>query len=474
MTPEEFRHHGHALIDFIADTRTRIAAGEFPVMAQVKPGALRAQLPKTAPLQGEPFENVLADLEKLILPACTHFLDPRFFGFFPGANLLPGVLGDLASTGLGQLGLSWQSSPALTELEEVTTNWLRHASGLSDAWQGVLQDTASSATLVALICARERATAYSAARGGLQSHNARLVMYASKQAHSSVEKAATLAGFGRDTIRLIDTDYKFALRADHLAAAIRADKAAGLQPCAIVATTGTTGTTALDPVAACAALAREHGLWLHVDAAMAGSAMLLPECRWMWEGVEGADSIVTNPHKWLGVSFDCSAYFVRDPEHLIRVMSTNPSYLQTAADGQVRNYRDWGIPLGRRMRALKLWFVLREQGIEAIQARLRRDIANAKWLAEQVDAAASSHWRRLAPVPLQTVCLRHEPPGLSGDALDTHTLAWARRLNESGQMYVTPSLLAGRWMVRVSIGSSATERHHVEAAWQQMQREVKN
>jgi aromatic-L-amino-acid decarboxylase len=234
----------------------------------------------------------------------------------------------------------------------------------------------------------------------------------------------------------------------------------------VVATTGTTATTALDPVGAVAEVARRHGLWLHVDAAMAGSAMILPECRWMWQGVEGADSLVLNAHKWLGVPFDCSLYFVRDPQHLVRVMSTNPSYLQSASDGQVKNLRDWGIPLGRRFRALKLWFVIREQGVEALRARLRRDMDNARWLAEQV--AAAPGWRLLAPVPLQTLCLRHEPPGLSGEALDAHTLGWAERINRSGAAYLTPAVLDGRWMVRVSIGAETTEREHVAALWQAM------
>jgi len=236
----------------------------------------------------------------------------------------------------------------------------------------------------------------------------------------------------------------------------------------VVATTGTTTTTAVDPVGEIAAVARQHGLWLHVDAAMAGSAMILPECRWMWAGVEQADSIVLNPHKWLGVPFDCSVYYVRDAEHLVRVMSTNPSYLQTAADGQVKNYRDWGLPLGRRFRALKLWFVIREQGVAALQARLRRDLANAQWLAGQV--ASTAPWRVLAPVALQTLCVRHEPAGLAGEALDRHTLGWVDRLNRSGLTYLTPALLEERWMVRVSIGAEATEREDVQDVWAAMQR----
>jgi aromatic-L-amino-acid decarboxylase len=285
-----------------------------------------------------------------------------------------------------------------------------------------------------------------------------------------VEKAATLAGFGRTNLRRIEHDAHYALRPEALTEAVRRDIAEGRKPCAVVATTGTTTSTALDPVGAIAAITREHGLWLHVDAAMAGSAMILPECRWMWDGIEGADSIVLNPHKWLGAAFDCSVYFVRDSQHLVRVMSTNPSYLQSAADGRVKNYRDWGIPLGRRFRALKLWALIRSAGVAGLQARLRRDIANAAWFAEQV--RATPNWSVLAPVPLQTVCVRHELPGLKGQELDRHTQAWADRVNRSGQAYLTPAVLDGRWMVRVSIGALLTERRHVDALWTLMQKET--
>ena len=468
MTPEEFRQAGHRLIDWIADYRAQVAAR--PVRAGVAPGEVRAQLPPTPPERGEPFEEIFRDLDRIVLPGLSHWQHPSFFGYFPAASELSSVLGDYLSTGLGVLGLSWQASPALTELEEVVTDWVRQMVGLSAAWSGVIQDTASTSTLIALLCARERASDYALAGGGLQGRRAPLVVYHSEQAHSSVEKAALLAGFGRENLRAIATDGSYAMRAEALAAAIAADRGAGRTPCAIVATTGTTATTALDPVVAIAGVAREAGAWLHVDAAMAGSAMILPECRWMWAGVEAADSLVLNTHKWLGAAFDCSLYFVRQPETLVRVMSTNPSYLQTAADTKVKNLRDWGIPLGRRFRALKLWCLLREQGSEGLAARLRRDLENARWLAEQV--RAEPHWRVLAPVPLQTVCVRHEPPGLDGDALDRHTLAWCERINASGAAYLTPAQLDGRWMVRVSIGALATERAHVESLWSLMRRET--
>jgi aromatic-L-amino-acid decarboxylase len=279
-----------------------------------------------------------------------------------------------------------------------------------------------------------------------------------------------MAGFGRANVRVVPHDAASAMRPDALEALIEVDRAAGLIPSAVVATSGTTTSTAFDPLAPISRVARAHGLWMHVDAAMAGSAMILPECRHLWEGVEEADSIIVNPHKWLGSAFDCTLYYVRDPEHLVRVMSTNPSYLQSAADGQVKNYRDWGLPLGRRFRALKLWFLIREQGVDNLQARLRRDLENARWLADQVSAAGD--WRVLAPVQLQTVCVRHEPPGLSGEELDRHTQAWAARINQSGAAYLTPAILDGRWMVRVSVGAERTERRHVEEVWKLMRREA--
>jgi aromatic-L-amino-acid decarboxylase len=404
------------------------------------------------------------------MPGLSHWQHPRFFGYFPSNGTLASVLGDYLSTGLGVLGLSWQSSPALTEVEEVVTDWVRQMSGLSEAWSGVIQDTASTSTLLALICARERTTNFSLTRGGLQSEEQPLTVYVSTHSHSSVDKAALLAGFGRQNVRLVPHDAEYAMRADALAEMIRSDIAAGKKPCAVVATVGTTTTTAFDPVAKIAEVARAHKLWLHVDAAMAGSAMILPECRDLWRGVEGADSLVTNTHKWLGAAFDCSIYYVRDSEHLVRVMSTNPSYLRSAVDEQVKNLRDWGIPLGRRFRALKLWCLIREQGVVGLQKRLRRDMANAQWLTGEISKAPN--WKVLAPVRLQTLCVRHEPPGITGEALDKHTQVWADRINCSGVAYLTPALLDGRWMVRVSIGAEMTEREHVAELWKAMRAEA--
>lgn len=464
MTPEEFRAAGHRLIDWIADYRATVEAR--PVLAKSAPGAIKAQLPSAPPQQPESFDAILKDLDAVVMPGITAWQHPRFFGYFPASGVLSSVLGDYVSTGLGVIGLAWQSSPALTEVEEVVTDWMRQMLGLSEAWSGVINDTASTSTLVALLCARERTTDFGLARGGLQAEPQPLIVYTTAHSHSSVEKAAVLSGFGKANVRIVPHDAANAMRPESLEQLVQDDLRNGRTPCAIVATVGTTTTTAFDPLAGIARVARAHGVWLHVDAAMAGSAMILPECRWLWDGVEHADSLIVNAHKWLGAVFDCTLYFVRDPEHLVRVMSTNPSYLQSAADGRVKNYRDWGLPLGRRFRALKLWFLIREQGIEGLQRRLRRDLANAKWLEQQI--AAMPDWRVLAPVSLQTLCVRHEPAGRTGEALDRHTLEWAARINQSGAAYLTPAMLDGRWMVRVSIGAELTEREHVGQLWQLM------
>ncbi len=462
MDTNEFRRLGHLLVDWIADYRDRLPS--LPVLSAVEPGAIRARFPAEPPAEGGRLAEAVASLGDVVLPGITHWNHPAFFAYFPSNTSLASVLGDLVAAGLGAQGMSWQTSPAATEVEEVVMDWLRRMIGLPEPFRGSVQDTASTATLTALLLARERTSGHAQARGGMQSGGPPMIVYASEQAHSSVEKAALLAGFGREHVRLVPTGEDLALRLDALDAAIAADLAAGRRPCAVVAATGTTATTALDPVAGMADLAARHGLWLHVDAALAGTAMVLPECRWMWAGVERADSVVFNPHKWMGIGFDFSAFYVRDPQHLVRVMSTNPAYLKTAQDGAVTNYRDWGIPLGRRFRALKAWFHLVDEGVVAMQARIRRDLENARWLAAEVDAAPG--WERLFPVPLQTVCIRHVPAGEVDEArLGPHNLSIARRVNASGRAYVTPSVVSGRQLIRVSIGATATERRDVEAVW---------
>ena len=466
MTPEEFRSAGHQLIDWIADYRSNLE--QRPVRAQVKPGDIRRALTQTPLESPVGAEQLLAELEQKIVPGITQVQHPMHYGWFPSNASLASTLGDIASSGLGCLGISWESCPALTELEEVMCDWMRQLTGLSQNWEGCIQDTASTSCLTALLIARERASDYSENRGGLQAEDKPLIVYTTEEAHSSVIKAALLAGFGRNNLRMvsISADTR-AMSAPALAQQIEADFAAGNLPCAIVASAGSTGVTAFDPIAEIVEIAAEHMLWVHVDAAMAGSAMLLPECRHLWDGVEQADSIAWNPHKWMGTILDCSLFYVRDVQHLVRVMSTNPSYLRSTVDDEVTQYRDWGIPLGRRFRSLKLWYHLGIDGIDAIRARLRRDLENAQWFAQQVGAA--KNWQVLAPVKLQTVCIRHQPPGLDGKALDRHTLAWVNTINQSGAAFMSPSKLDDRWMVRVSIGVEATTRTHLVNLWRLIQ-----
>lgn len=465
MDADDFRKAGYALIDWIAEYRETLEARR--VMSAAAPGEIRARLPRQPPEQGGGAGALTALLEQDVLPGITHWNHPAFFAYFPSNTSYASILGDLACAGLGAQGMSWQTSPAATEIEEVMMDWLRQMIGLGEGFSGVIQDTASTATLGALICARERMTKLGQAGAGLQAGGPPLVVYASAQAHSSVEKAALLAGFGKAHLRLIETDARFAMRPGALADATERDRAAGLRPCAVVATAGTTATTAFDPIAAIADVAELRGMWLHVDAAMAGTAMVLPELRALWDGVERADSLVLNPHKWMGAGFDLSAYYCRDPQHLIRVMGTNPSYLRTQHDGEVSNFRDWHVQLGRRFRALKLWFHLLDVGVEGVRAHVRRGLEHARWLGARV--AETAGWELIAPVALQTVCLRHVPPGLSAEALREHNLAIARRINAGGRAYLTPSVVDGVQILRVSIGAERTERRHVEALWEALQ-----
>jgi len=490
VTPEEFRAAAHQLVDWIADFRARAAAGELPARSTVAPGEVAAQLPDHLPDELAAVAELLAELEQVVVPGISHVQHPGNFAWFPANASLSSVLGDLASSGLGAIGLSWQSAPALTEVEEVVLDWLRQEAGLSPEWRGTIHDTASTSCLVALLVARERASGFSKDAGGLQSAMAPLVVYTSAEAHSSVGKAALLAGFGRDNLRLVGVDpVTYAMDSSALEAAVAGDRAAGRVPAAVVATIGTTASTAIDPVQEIADIARREDMYLHVDAAMAGSALFLPECAWLFEGVEQADSLTWNPHKWMGTVLDTSAFYVRDPALLQRVMSASPSYLASKADGSVTQFRDWGIPLGRRFRALKLLFQLRLDGLDSVRRRLRRDLANAAWLAEA--AAATPRWRVVAPVVLQTVCLRHEPAGLGwaaggaaggaglgvtaggeapdGEALDRHMAALTERVNSSGRAHLTTALLGGRLVTRVSIGAEPTERRHVEEVWRLLQ-----
>ena len=466
MTPEEFRAAGHLLVDWLADYRASVA--ERPVRAQVNPGDISARLPKTPPGPAS-IEQLLEQLARDLAPGITQVQHPMYYHWFP-ANASPAsVLGDFASGGLGALGISWESCPALAELEIRACDWLRQLAGLSAAWQGNIQDTASTACLTALIAARERASGQSHRRGGLQACEKPLSVYTTAEAHSSVAKAVALAGLGRDNLREVATDRDFRMRPDALAKMIEADKRAGLRPAAIVAAAGSTEVTAFDPLDALAELAKQHDLWLHVDAAMAGTALLLPECRQLMSGIDAADSLSWNLHKWLGTNLDCSLFYVREPAHLVQVMHNHPSYLHgDAPDGY--ELRDWSIPLGRRFRALKIWFHLQLDGVDAWQARLRRDLTHAQWLKARLIEAPD--WHLLAPVTLQTLCLRHQPENLAGEALDQHTRNWVDRINRSGDALLGTVQREAGLAARISIGSEATEAGHVEKLWGLMQKAV--
>ncbi|MBN2491695.1 MAG: aspartate aminotransferase family protein [Planctomycetes bacterium] len=470
MTPEEFARHGHALVDRIA--RYFAEVEDYPVRSPVRPGAIRDRLPAAAPEHGEPMEQILADFESVILPGMTHWQHPSFFAYFPANSSPPSVLGELLTAGLGAQCMLWETGPAAAELEERMMEWLRDALGLPAAWTGVIQDTASTATLCALLCARERATDLRTNREGLRAAEAPLTLYASEEIHSSVVKGAKIAGYGEAWLRLIPTDENLAMRPDALRRAIEADLARGFRPACVTACLGTTSSTAFDSLAAIGPIAREHGLWLHVDAALAGSAALLEEKRWMLEGIEHADSFVFNPHKWLFTNFDLSAYFVRDPSWLVRTFEIHPEYLKTDVDQRVKNYRDWGVPLGRRFRALKLWFVLRNFGLEGLRARLREHLRMADRFREWVDGDAD--FERLAPVPLNLVCFRFRPAAAGGDearleALNARLLG---RLNDSGRLYLTHTRVRGTYALRLCVGQTYTEERHVRAAWEAIRSEA--
>ena len=464
--PEEFRRAGHELVDWVADYRSSVAG--LPVRSGVAPGDVAAALPTHAPEAAEPLEALIADLDRVIVPGLTHAQHPRNFAWFPSNASLSSVLGDIVAAGIGALGITWQSAPALTELEQVVCDWTRQLCGLSDRWKGTIYDGASTASLVALLVARENASGNSQRAGGLQAEKHPLVVYCSAEAHSSVTKAALLAGFGVDNLRLVPVR-KPGREMDitKLASFMAEDAASGRRPAAVVATAGTTATTAFDPIADVCELAERYGVFVHVDAAMAGSALLLTECRGLFDGIEGASSISWNPHKWLGSVLETSLFYVRQPEVLVSVMATDPSYLRSMLDGSVVQYRDWGLPLGRRFRALRLWALLRLDGAGALRARLRRDLENARRFAAMVEAAPG--WTVLAPVKLQTVCVLHTPPDRPDDELDQHTRSWCEAVNASGLAHITPALLDDHWMVRVSIGAEPTEWSDVEALWELMQ-----
>lgn len=463
MHPDEFRAHAHRLVDWMADYLD--AADSHRVLPDVVPGEIAARLAKEAPEAGEPFDAIMADFERVIVPGMTHWNHPGWFAYFPGNNSPPSILAEMLTATLGAQCMSWQTSPAATELEQVTMVWLRQMLGLPEEFTGVIQDTASTATLVALLSARERATSDAWGLRGPGQGDPPLAVYASAEAHSSVAKGVRLAGYGSAMLRSIPVDEAFALRPDALESAIAADLSAGVRPACVVATIGTTSSTAVDPVRAIGEISRRHGAWLHVDAAYAGSAAVLPERRQYFDGVELADSFVFNPHKWLLTNFDCSAYYVRDVDTLLRTFGASPEYLRTRHDAQVVNYRDWGIQLGRRFRALKLWFVLRSYGVEGVRAILRKHIGLAAEFRSWVEAEPG--FEILAPSPFGLVCFRHRPDYLTGEGdLESHNRRLLECVNASGRAYLTHTALGGKFAMRLVVGQWRTERADVRRAWE--------
>jgi len=461
MQPDEFRRHAHALVDWMADYMRDV--GSLPITPAVAPGDIRRQLPDAPPLDGEPFDALFDDFRRVIVPGMTHWNHPGWFAYFPCNNSPPSILGEMLTATMGAQGMSWVTSPAATELEQLVMDWLRQMIGLPMGYVGVIQDTASTATLMALLTARERATGGKIGAQGLAAADAPLTVYASREAHSSVDKAVKLAGYGLDMLRHIETDEDFALRPEALARALEADRAQGLRPACVVASVGTTSSTAIDPLRPVAELCRRHEAWLHVDAAYAGSAAIVPELRPLFGGMEQADSIVFNPHKWLLTNFDCTAYFVRDPAMLLATFQATPEFLRTPYDADVVNFRDWGIQLGRRFRALKLWFVIRSYGVEGLRALIRRHVALARELAGWIEA--DPDFELMAPVPFGLVCFRWRPPGRSEEERDALNARLLAAVNAGRERHLTHTRLGGRYAIRLVVGQRCTEHEHVAAAW---------
>ena len=458
MENKEFREFGHRVVDWVADYLDDVE--KFRVLSAVAPGEIKGRLPLSPPVQGEPMERILADFREVILPGITHWQHPGWFAYFPANNSPASVLAEILTAGIGAQCMVWQTSPAATELEDRVLDWLRQMLGLPEGFAGVIQDTASTATLCALLSAREKATGFASNEKGLEPG---LTVYASDQTHSSIEKGVKMAGYGRENLRLIPTDDAFAMIPERLEAAVKEDKARGLKPACVVATIGTTSSTAVDPLAAIGRVCRLHDVWLHVDAAFAGSACLLEEMKWALEGAELMDSFVMNPHKWLLTNFDCSAYFVKDPGHLVRTFEIHPEYLTTGVDAHVKNYRDWGIQLGRRFRALKLWFVIRSYGVTGLQDLVREHIRLAQLFRSWVED--HEMFETMAPTPFSLVCFRFND-GREGGALDAFNKKLLDRVNAAGRVFLTHTTLRGRYVLRMAIGQRTTRERHVREAWE--------
>jgi aromatic-L-amino-acid decarboxylase len=458
---DEFRKHAHKIVDWIADYYRDIE--KYPVKSPVKPGEIISGLPGEPPGDSESMQDIIADFERIILPGVTHWQSPDYYAYFPANSSYPSLLAEMLTAGLAAQCMIWDTSPAAAELEEQMMKWLIKMTGLPETWEGVIQDGASTATLTSLITAREAKTGFSInAKGFKDQPDYRI--YCSTEAHSSIEKAAKIAGFGQSNVVKLAVDKDLALIPSELEKAIVEDLRSGFKPLAVVAAIGTTGTTAVDPIGDIGKICDNHGLWFHIDAAFAGTALLLPEYRWMIDGINRADSFVFNPHKWMFTNFDCTAYFVKDPELLIRTFEILPEYLKTFSRGQVNDYRDWGIPMGRRFRALKLWFVIRDFGVAGLQERIREHISIASelegWIGQEKD------FELMAKRQFNLVCFRFKPEGIGDEnELDRINQMLEKRVNETGRLFITHTKVNNRYTLRMVVAQTYVSRDHVWEAW---------
>lgn len=459
MDTKEFRKYAHELVDWMSDYLEQVE--KYPVRSPVKPGETKGQLPDFAPETPQPFEDIFKDFEEKIIPGMTHWQHPSFFAYFPASRSEPSILAEMLTATLGAQCMMWATSPAAAELEEQMMEWLKKILHLPPNWKGVIQDTASTATLCALLTAREVISGFKINESGFDNNNYRI--YCSDQAHSSVDKAVMMAGFGRKNLVKIEVDENYAMKPNALQVAIEKDLKSGFRPAFIVGALGTTGSTAIDPIDKIGEIAQKFGIWYHIDAAYAGSALIIDEFREQFKSLELADSFVFNPHKWMFTNFDCTAYYVKNSEHLINTFSLTPEYLRTPEENEVNNYKDWGIQLGRRFRALKLWFVIRTMGVDGIKEKIADHIKMGQWFAQQI--TAHSDFELLAPVPLNTVCFRYHPEAWTENELNVINERIMNELNESGQLFITHTKLSGKFALRMVPAQTEVKMHHIEKAW---------
>jgi aromatic-L-amino-acid decarboxylase len=469
MNLEEFRKYAHQFADWMADYYENIE--KYPVKSQVKPGKILNKLPDLPPVRGESMDQIFTDFQNIILPGITHWQNPNFFAYFTANTSFPSILAEMLTAAIASQCMIWETSPAAAELEEKVMNWLRTMIHLPEDFEGVIQDTASTATLVAMLTAREKSTDYAINEQGFTGSE-KFRIYCSTETHSSIEKATKIAGFGKKNLVKVEVDDNLAMRPDKLREAIENDTARGFKPFFVVATLGTTGTLAVDPLESIAKICRELNLWLHVDAAFAGTAFILPEYRWMIKGIEQVDSFVFNPHKWMFTNFDCSAYFVKDKEALIRTFEILPEYLKTKTRGMVNDYRDWGIQLGRRFRALKLWFVIRNYGIDGLKEKINLQIQLAEKLAQKI--RKTDHFAVHEPQYLNVICFRFQPSSVSSiEEINRLNQDLLRRLNDTGKIYITHTKVRGLITLRMVIAQTSVDKSHVDKAWELIQQTVK-